>query len=144
MNIDQKRKEELLDFEKEMGTIFLERHFKRIVDKNPKDIIQEYIEWRHSRYIAFESDDVFFVVDMCDPLLPVATFLKEKDPDAFNHAWTIAEMLNNLPTNICSIGGRAFEYEDIDLNFSNANDFSEYFTIDNVIKNNIDKHDEED
>lgn len=141
MNLDIEMKKEIEEMEKKMGSIFVERHLNKLSDKSVEDIIQAYIKWRHNRYITIEDPQAFFVIDTYDTEPPVAMFLKSKDPDAFNHAWLITEKLNDLPNNIVSIGGKLFEYENIEFNLTeeqenNIQSTECDFTIDDVIKNN--------
>lgn len=157
MNMLNKEKNaELLEFEKRLSEVFLERHLKEMVDKEPKEIIQSYIQWRHNRYTVIEEESMFFVIDMYSQSLPVAAFIKKQDPDAFNHAWIIAEMLNDLPDNVCSIDNRVFEFDfyNTDTTLRDIFDTTNIiapninplggFTIDDVIKNNTNEEDEED
>lgn len=109
--------EKLIEFELDIKNNFIERHMSELTNKAPEEIIEAYIKWRHNRYTVIEDEDFFVVVDMYSQDIPVAMINKGKDPDGFNHAWAIAEGLNDLPDQFVSIGNKVMAIDNFDVEF---------------------------
>lgn len=115
----------LTDFELKMKDNFVERHAHELSNKTPTEIIEAYIKWRHNRYVVIDEDEIFAVVDMYKQDMPVAMICKKMDPDAYNHAWGIAEELNNLPEDFVSIGNEVFPFTSFEADFTPSTMYDE-------------------
>lgn len=107
--MNKEKNEELIDFELGLKDVFIERNSAELNGKSLNEVIEAYVKWRHNRYTVIDQDGCFLVMDLYNQELPVAVIGKDLDPDAFNHAWDIAEDLNNLPEQYISIGNRILD-----------------------------------
>lgn len=107
--MNKEKNEELIDFELDLKDVFIERHGAELNGKSLNEVIEAYVRWRHNRYTVIDQDGCFLVMDLYNQELPVAVIGKDLDPDAFNHAWNMAEDLNNLPEQYISIGNRILD-----------------------------------
>lgn len=140
--MDQELNDKLLDFEKKMIDVFVERHSSELTG-SPTDILYKYVHWRHNRYTVMEDDGAFAVMDMYNPDTPIAMIFGKKDPDAFNHAWMIAEDLNDLPDSFLSIAGRMCDVSDVKVEINKDVLDKDFFTIDDMIAKTLQELDTE-
>lgn len=122
--LDKEMNEQLMNFELKIKDVFIERNASKLKGKDLSEVIAAYIKWRHNRYTVMEEGKCFMVMDMYKQELPVAIIGKDLDPDAFNHAWSLAEDLNNLPEEYLSIGNQVLPMDNFDFSHTESSQLS--------------------